>query len=131
MPVATEYGYGVTTSLGFEQAKLRVRETLKEQGFGVLTEIDIRAALKEKLGVEFPEYAILGACNPNLAYRALQQEPEIGLLLPCNVVVRRREGKTEVLAVDAEKMLAVVNRPELASIATEANQRLRAALDRM
>jgi uncharacterized protein (DUF302 family) len=107
----------------------RVKAALKEQGFGVLAEINVRQALQEKLGIDFPAYVILGACNPQLAHRALTTEPQIGLLLPCNVVVREDRGATEVVVIDARQMMQVVGNPQLEPIAEEANQRLRKALE--
>ncbi len=122
------YGFSRVISLPYEDAVKQIKEKLKEQGFGVLAEIDVRAAMKEKLNVDFPKYVILGACNPQLAHRALQAEPRLGLLLPCNVVVRQVGGGTEVSTVDADAMLALVNNPELAPIAKQANQLLQNAL---
>jgi uncharacterized protein (DUF302 family) len=123
------YGYARTVELGFDEAVARTKAALKEQGFGVLSEIDIREKFKEKLGVEGPPHLILGACNPELAHRALEAEPDLSLLLPCNVVVRERDGRVEVAAVDAERMLGVVGNPELDPIARDAGARLRAAVD--
>lgn len=124
-----KYGYARTVNLSYEQAVERVKATLKEQGFGVLAEIDVRQALQEKLGIDFPPYVILGACNPLLANRALTAEPQIGLLLPCNVVVRVDQGSTEVAVIDARQMLRVVGNQQLEPVAEEANQRLRKALE--
>ena len=124
-------GYGITveTSAPFGQAVARVREALKAQGFGVLTEIDIQATLREKLGSEMEDYVILGACNPPLASRALAADRQIGLLLPCNVVVRTAGGHTVVEALDPQTMVAVTREDELQPVADEAARRLRAALD--
>ncbi len=122
------YGFSKVVALPYEEAVKQIKEKLKEQGFGVLAEIDVRAAMKEKLNVDFPNYVILGACNPPLAHRALQAEPRLGLLLPCNVVVRQVGGGTEVATIDAEAMLALVNNDELRPIAREANERLQNAL---
>ncbi len=124
-----KYGYSRPVSLTFEQALERIRATLKDQGFGVLTEIDIQKALREKLGVEFPRYLILGACNPQLAHQALQFDLDIGLLLPCNVVIRESDGRVEVAVVDARRMLSVVGDERLTPIAEQANERLRRAVD--
>jgi uncharacterized protein (DUF302 family) len=124
--------YGYTTRLAepFTPAVVdRVKAALKDQGFGVLTEIDVKATMREKLGVEMQDYLILGACNPPLAYRALGVDPDIGLLLPCNVVVRADGGTTLVQALDPQTMVAVTGRSEIKSIADEATARLRAALD--
>jgi uncharacterized protein (DUF302 family) len=123
------YGYGRTLDLSFEAAVQRARESLKSEGFGVLCEIDIKEKLKEKLGVDFPNYLILGACNPSLAYGALQQELNIGLLLPCNVVVYEKSGKCFVAAIDAAKMLSVVENPALEATAEQVNKKLRRVID--
>jgi uncharacterized protein (DUF302 family) len=101
-----------------------VRAELKEEGFGVLCEIDVQATLCEKLGVEQEPYTILGACNPQLAHQALSAEPELGTLLPCNVVVYRREGETHISAIDAERMLSIVGNDELAPIAARVREKL-------
>lgn len=124
------YGMQVRLEGQFESTVARVREALAEQGFGVLTEIDVQATLRRKLSVEMEQYLILGACNPPLAHRALTADRDIGLLLPCNVVVRA-DGPTAVLvqALDPRLMVEVTGRPELKPIADEATQRLRAALD--
>lgn len=123
------YGFRRRLDLPFDQAMHRTREALKSQGFGVLTEIDVKATLLEKLGVEMDPYVILGACNPPLAHRALTVEPEVGLLLPCNVVVRADEGGTVVEAMDPEAAMAVVQNPAVHEVAAEARRRLIAALD--
>ena len=123
-----DYGITVRTDLPFAEAGARVREALKEQGFGVLTEIDVQATLREKLGKEMDEYLILGACNPPLAHRALATNISIGLLLPCNVVVRADSGQTVVEALDPMTMVAVTGEPSLRPAAEEAASRLRAAL---
>jgi uncharacterized protein (DUF302 family) len=102
-----------------------VTEALSEEGFGVLTEIDVSAAMKKKLGLELPPYKILGACNPQLASRAIAAEPEIGVLLPCNVVVRQdAEGKTRVEFMDPYAVLQLVDRPEVSTLAAEVRSRL-------
>ncbi|MCW2667392.1 MAG: hypothetical protein JWN57_2354 [Frankiales bacterium] len=116
------------TDLSFADAVSRVRETLAEQGFGVLTEIDVQATMKAKLDVDVAPYLILGACNPPLAHQALAAAPEIGLLLPCNVTVRTDAGGTVVQAMDPQLMVDVVDRPELQAVASQAAARLRAAL---
>ncbi|WP_231972525.1 DUF302 domain-containing protein [Nocardiopsis alborubida] len=107
----------------------RVKEAFKAQGFGTLTEIDVQATLKEKLDLEMEPYTILGACNPDLAHRALEVDREIGLLLPCNVVVRAQERGTLVQALDPQVMVRVPERDELRPIAEEADVRIQAALD--
>ncbi len=124
------YGYGRFLDLPFAAAVQRARESLKSEGFGVLCEIDIREKLKEKLGVDFANYIILGACNPLLAYGALQQEMNIGLLLPCNVVVYEKD-KVFVAAVDAARMLSVVGNSALAPTAEQVNEKLRRVIDNL
>ena len=128
--LATGCTLSATTDLGFAAATERVREELKVEGFGVLCEIDVQATLKEKLGVDREPYVILGACNPPLAHRALEAEPDLGTLLPCNVVVYRHEGVTHVSAIDAERMLSIVGREELAPVAAEVRRRLAAVVER-
>jgi len=117
----TDTGYTLagTTTLPFAEAVARVRETLQEEGFGVLTEIDVEATLKEKLGEDVEPYLILGACNPPYAHQALGLEPELGTLLPCNVVVYERDGTTHVSAVDPVAMLGLVGNPALDPVAAE------------
>ena len=122
------YGMTVTTRAPFAQTVTRVREALKAQGFGVLTEIDVRATMHDKLGEEMEDYLILGACNPPLAHRALSADRRIGMLLPCNVVIRTAGGQTMVEALDPQTMVAVAEEAELQPVADEAGQRLRAAL---
>lgn len=124
-----EYGTSITTHLGYEDAVARTREALAEQGFGVLTEIDVRATLKAKLDQDVEPQVILGACNPQLASRALAAEPGIGLLLPCNVVVRREDGSTLVTALDPQLMVSLPGNADLQPVADEAARRLKAALD--
>jgi uncharacterized protein (DUF302 family) len=129
--VEVGYGYGRGLNLPFAEAVQRARESLKSEGFGVLCEIDIKEKLKEKLGVDFVNYLILGACNPPLAYGALQQEMNIGLLLPCNVVVYEKDSTVFAAAVDAAKMLSVVGNPDLAGTAEQVNQKLRRVIDNL
>jgi uncharacterized protein (DUF302 family) len=123
-----DYGITVRTGLTFAEAAERIRKALKEQGFGVLTEIDVQATLREKLGEETGEYLILGACNPPLAHRALAADPSIGLLLPCNVVIRDDAGHTVVEALDPQTMVSVTGERALKPVAEEVARRLRAAL---
>jgi uncharacterized protein (DUF302 family) len=122
--LATSYTLSTTTALGFTEAADRVREELKTEGFGILCEIDVQATLKQKLGVDSEPYLILGACNPPLAHQALQAEPDLGVLLPCNVVVYTREGETHISAVDAERMLSIVSNDQLAPIAADVRNKL-------
>ena len=119
------------TSLPFEDAVTRVRELLAEQGFGILTEIDVQATMKAKLDVDVEPYLILGACNPPLAHTALTLEPSIGLLLPCNVTVRTENGATVVQAMDPQLLVSVVDKPGLQAVADEAGTRLTAALTQL
>jgi uncharacterized protein (DUF302 family) len=126
-----KYGFSRTVDFGFEEATERTREALKEEGFGVLSEIRLDEKLKEKLGVDFRRYVILGACNPPLAYKTLQEEINIGLLLPCNVIVYEAEDKNKsvVAAVDAKAMLSVVGtNPAMEEVAAEVNERLQRAI---
>lgn len=125
------YGYGRSVEMSFDQAIARITDTLKEEGFGVLSRIDIHEKMKEKLGVDFPNYVILGACNPPIAYQSLQLEPNLGLLLPCNVVVYDDDGKTVVAAIDAKKMLAIVGNPSLEEASGQVNEKLRRAVDKV
>jgi uncharacterized protein (DUF302 family) len=126
----SQSGYAMRTTLDlpFEQAVERVIEALKAEGFGVLTQIDVKATLKEKLDLEFRKYLILGACNPPLAHRALSADLEIGLLLPCNVIVYEGQGKTEVAIADPRAMMAIVQDAQIAQVAEEARERLERVL---
>lgn len=125
-----QYGMTTTVNLPYERAVERTREALGKEGFGVLSEIDVRATLKKKLDVDVPPYVILGACNPPLAHRALTAEPDIGLLLPCNVVVRATDdNRSVVAAVDPEVSLGRVGNDSLVPLATEVRERLRRVLD--
>jgi uncharacterized protein (DUF302 family) len=125
--------YGMTTRLRapFSETVERVRAALKDQGFGVLTEIDVRATLRDRLGEEMEDYLILGACNPPLAHRALEVDRRIGLLLPCNVVVRADGDDTVVEALDPQVMVGVSGQAALEPVAAEATRRLTAALERL
>ena len=122
------YGTSTTLDVPFAEAVTRVRAALKEQGFGVLTEIDVTATLQAKLGEQIEDYVILGACNPQLAHRALVADRSIGLLLPCNVVVRATADGTIVEALDPQIMATLTGRPELKLVADEVGQRLAGAL---
>ena len=123
-----KYFDSIRLDLPYGQTVARVREVLAEQGFGVLTEIDVRATMKAKLGEDMEDYIILGACNPQLAHQALQVDRSVGLLLPCNVVVRRADDATVVEVLDPEVMVAVPELEELRPVADEAGRRLSAAL---
>jgi uncharacterized protein (DUF302 family) len=124
-----DYGTTIKTTLDFDEAVQRTRAALADQGFGVLTEIDVQATLKAKLDQDMEPYLILGACNPQLASQALEVERDIGLLLPCNVVVRRDGDFTLVQALDPQVMVSLPGRPELQGVADEAAKRLGAALE--
>jgi uncharacterized protein (DUF302 family) len=128
--LATGYTLSTTTEHGFTEAAERVRAELKAEGFGVLCEIDVQATLKEKIGADREPYLILGACNPPLAHQALAAEPELGTLLPCNVVVYRHQGETHISAIDAERMLSLVDNATLDTIAAEIRRKLSAVVER-
>lgn len=126
----TAYGFGTTLDLPLEQAVERTTDALKAEGFGVLTTIDVRKTLKEKIDVNFEPYVILGACNPQLAHRGLQAEHEVGLLLPCNVIVHEHDGTSQVSVADPIQMLGIVGQnATLQDVAAEANERLRRVVD--
>ncbi len=128
----SNYSFGGETHLSFDEATKKVAEALKEQGFGVLTEIDAKRVLKEKLGLERKPYKILGACNPHFAHKAIDMEPEIGTLLPCNVLVYEREdGRVVVTAMDPEAALKLVGNPSVEEIAKEVRKRIERALERV
>lgn len=114
MTTTATYGIRKSLSCSFEEAVPKVKEALAAEGFGVLTEIDVQGTLKKKLNVEFKKYVILGACNPQIAYKTLQAEMEVGLLLPCNVIVYEDENKQAIVsAIDPVKMLEIVDNPDL------------------
>ena len=127
--VTPRYGFGVLTDMEPEAAEARLRTALAAEGFGILTEIDVAATLKEKLGVDWVPYRILGACNPGLAHRALGNEEDVGLLLPCNVIVYRRGDVTAVRVLEPRLMADLTGNPELGPIAEEARERLERALE--
>lgn len=128
--MTTAYGFRTTLNVPYEEAIEKATAALKEEGFGVLTEIDVKATLKKKLNADFRRYIILGACNPKLAYQALQNELEIGLLLPCNVIVYETdEGQSVISIVDPLSMLGVVENPKLDPIAQEARTRLQRVIE--
>ena len=130
MSTIAAYGIRKTLSCSYEEALPKVREALSKQGFGVLTEIDVKATLKKKLDVDFNKYVILGACNPSLAYGTLQAETEIGLLLPCNVIVYEdKNQQTVVSAIDPVKMMEIVGNPELEANAKEVKGMLERVVD--
>jgi uncharacterized protein (DUF302 family) len=122
------YGKTITVDGPYAETVTRVREALAEQGFGVLTEIDVTATMRAKLGKQIEDYVILGACNPPLAYQALDVERSLGLMLPCNVVVRASEAGTVVEILDPLTLVSLTDRPELQTVADEAGRRLDAVL---
>ena len=126
-----DYNFTKCVQDTFDNAKARVVEALKDEGFGVLTEIDVRATLKAKLGVDFRRYTILGACNPQFAFRALNVEDKIGTMLPCNVVVQEKGDGIEVSVVDPVASMQAIENEALAAIANEVRQRLQAAVTRL
>ncbi len=117
-------GISKDTDRPYDETVSRVTEELKKEGFGVLTSIDVRDTLKKKLNVDFPRYVILGACNPPLAHRALGNEEELGLVLPCNVIVYEKEGRTRVSAFDPTAMSPILDNREMDSIASEVKSRM-------
>jgi len=125
-----KYYFAKEIELNFEEAIVRVTEELKKEGFGVLTEIDVKATLKKKLDVDFRNYRILGACNPPFAHQALLAEPHIGLMLPCNVVVQEGEnGKTLISAIDPIASMQAVNNPSLGKVAEQVQSKLQKVID--
>lgn len=124
-----KYGFSKTTDYSFDHAIEKVTEELKKEGFGVLTSIDVKDTLKKKIDVDFKKYTILGACNPKLAHGALQVEEELGLLLPCNVIVYEKNDKTVVSIFDPIVMTAVVENPEMKPVAEEVKNRLQRVLE--
>jgi len=125
------YYFSKTIYLDFDGAINKVTEELKKEGFGILTDIDVKATLKKKLDVDFHQYRILGACNPPFAYQALQAEDKIGTMLPCNVIVQERDGKTEVSAIDPLASMQAVKNEALSSIAQEVRLKLRTVIEKL
>ena len=126
----SRYGFGREVALTFSEARSRVTEALAAEGFGVLTEVDVAATFKRKLNLDSPPYVILGACNPAFAHRAMNADPSIGLLLPCNVVVREdTEGAVHIEALDPVAMFSLVDAPGVEPLAAEVRARLKHALD--
>jgi uncharacterized protein (DUF302 family) len=121
----TAYGMRIRTTWAHEEAFSRTVAALKEAGFGVMCKIDVRATMKEKLGLDHPPYTILGACNPKLAHQALSREEEVGLLLPCNVIIYEAGAGSVVSVLDPDKMMGLAANPELAEVAAEARRRLK------
>ena len=124
------YGIHINVDCGMDEAEQKTREALKAGGFGVLTEIDVKKTLKEKIDVDRKPYKILGACNPELANDALNAEPDLGLLLPCNVIIREEEdGSTTVAIVDPEAMFTIVGKPEMEAMAKDVRVRFEGIID--
>ncbi len=123
-----QYGFSKTVDMSFEQAIEKVTVELKKEGFGVLTSIDVKETLKQKINVDFKKYTILGACNPPIAHRALQEEEELGLLLPCNVIVYEKDDKTRVSIFDPMVMTWILENDQMKPIATEVQERLQRVL---
>lgn len=123
-----QYGFSKTTDYNFEQAIDKVTEELKKEGFGVLTSIDVKETLKKKINVDFKKYTILGACNPALAHQALLAEEELGLLLPCNVIVYEKNNKTVVSIFDPNVMAHLIDNPEMKFVAEEVKNKLQKVL---
>ncbi|MCR4306495.1 MAG: DUF302 domain-containing protein [Candidatus Yonathbacteria bacterium] len=124
-----KYGYTKQVPLSFQDAKEKTVAELAKEGFGILTEIDVKAALKKKLGIDYDEYVILGACNPPFAHRALLSEKEIGLFLPCNVIVYEKDGSTFVSAILPTAAMGMLDNPALSNIAVEVETKLKKAVD--
>ncbi|MFA6455911.1 MAG: DUF302 domain-containing protein [Bacteroidota bacterium] len=124
-----KYGFSKKVSLSFDEAIEKVTEELKKEGFGVLTTIDIKETLKKKINVDVPRYTILGACNPHFSHQALQVETEIGLLLPCNVIVYEKDGSTFVSVFDPMVMEKIIDNPAMHSVADGVQQKLRRVFD--
>ncbi|RPJ03511.1 MAG: DUF302 domain-containing protein [Candidatus Aminicenantes bacterium] len=126
------YYFNKTVALPFDEAVERVKAELKKDGFGIMTEIDVQKTLKDKIGVEFRKYRILGACNAPFAYKALQAEDKIGTMLPCNVIVQELgPGRVEVAAIDPVASMAAVQNPALAGVGAEVREKLKAVVDRL
>jgi uncharacterized protein (DUF302 family) len=123
------YGFKKEISLPFEEAEKVVTEELKRKGFGILTKIDVKEKFKEKLGIEFPDYVILGACNPPMAHQAIVAEEDIGLLLPCNVVIYEKEGKTFLDVMKPSTAMGMIDNQGLKEIATEVESLLKQVFD--
>lgn len=127
-----DYYFSKKLDMPFDEAVVRATNELKEEGFGILTDIDVKATLKKKLDVDFPNYRILGACNPPFAYKALQAENKIGTMLPCNVIVRETEdGKTEVAAVDPLASMQAIQNRELEGIAHQVREKLKKVVENL
>jgi len=124
-----KYYFSKELKISFNEAIIRITDELKKEGFGILTEIDVQAAMKKKLNVDFRKYQILGACNPPFAYKALQEEDKIGTMLPCNVIVQETEGGVEVAAIDPVASMQAVENPALEGIASEIRRKLEKVIE--
>lgn len=127
----TAYGYSKEVNLDFITAVQNLTEAMKAEGFGVITSIDVKAKMKEKLDKDMDDYIILGACNPSYAYKTLQIEDEIGLLLPCNIIIYRKGGKTHVATIRPTQAMSIVNNEDLKQLAEEVEQKLTKAIDQV
>ena len=125
----SSYGYTRQLSMSFDDAEKKAREELQKEGFGVLTEIDVKATLKKKLDVDFGNYKILGACNPPFAYKALQAEEQLGLMLPCNVIIYEKENKTFAAAIKPTLQMEKIGNPKLKEIAVQVEEKLKKIID--
>ena len=124
------YYFSKTLAMSFDEAIIKVTEELKKEGFGIITEIDVKETLKKKLNVDFKKYRILGACNPSFAYQALEAEDKIGTMLPCNVIVQEiSEGKTEVAAIDPIASMQAIENPKLRNVADKVQSKLKKVID--
>jgi uncharacterized protein (DUF302 family) len=131
MEEVKKYAFSAVLDASYEEAVVRVKDALKEEGFGVLTEIDVKETLKQKLGIEFRKYVILGACNPPYAHRSLKADLDVGLLLPCNVIVYEADdGKAYVAAINPVSALEIIKSRELRTIAEEVSEKLKRAIER-
>ena len=130
MPTATGYTMTTTSDLPFDRVVERVRAELEAEGFGIPAEIDVQALLRDKIGSDREPYVILGACMPRLADEALDVEPDLGTLLPCNVAVYRADGRTHISAIDPERMLSIVDNNDLAPVASRVREKLKAVVER-
>jgi len=120
----TEYGYKVELDIDFKAAIEKTKQELKKQGFGVLSEIDVKATLKKKLNVDYDNYIILGACNPEFAYKALKSEKDVGLLLPCNVIIYENQGKVVIVSIKPTIAMQMIDNANLAKIAAQVEEKL-------
>ncbi len=123
------YYFSKKTALGFAEAIEKVTEALKNEGFGILTEIDVKETLKKKLDIDFRPYKILGACNPSFAYKALQVEDNVGIMLPCNIIVQEKENGVEIAAIDPVVSMQAIANPQLNDIAGEIRKKLHRVID--